>query len=184
MNYIMNYSDVLKAVQQASLFDLYRFSVAIHNELENPLRIKDIRNQFDIGDTIHYFDAKENMSKAGVVVEKKFKYVLMRAPNDHKLWKIPYYLLNLQNVNTDIRATGQEKLSKNNLKVGDLVGFNHNGKIIVGRIIRRNFKTVTLLTMNHARWRVSYAVLFRTIDAEFEKAFNEEYLRLAQVDEY
>jgi hypothetical protein len=174
----MNYTDVLRSIKQASLFDLYRLNVAIQHELANPTRIAECRNLCAVGDTIHYFDAKANMQKEGILVEKKSKYVILQSPIDHKLWKIPYYLLNLHNVNTDIGTSAQEKLSRNTLKKGDGVGFNHDGKLIVGKILRLNSKSVSLLTPDNRRWRVGYSLLFRYIDAEFEKSFNQDYLRI------
>jgi hypothetical protein len=110
------------------------------------------------------------------VIQKNPKYVVIQNDSDGKHWNIPYYLLNLQNVNTDIHSSSKEKLSKNTLKISDGVGFNKDGKLIAGKIIRLNFKTVTLLTPANQRWRVSYNVLFRYIDADFEKAFNHELL--------
>ena len=92
------------------------------------------------------------------------------------IWKIPYCLLNLGNVNTDIHSNRHEKLSKNNLKIGDCVGFNKDGVQISGMITRLNYKTVSLITANHKRWRVGYSCLYKIIDAELAKQF--EALRI------
>ena len=58
------------------------------------------------------------------------------------------------------------KLSKNNLKVGEWVGFDRDGEQITGVVIRLNHKTVTLMSSQHHRWRVSFNHLFKIVDVE------------------
>src|SRR5258708_6755388 len=132
----MNYTDVINTLKTASLFDLFRLSIAISHELENPDRIKAVRLAFKVGDTVSFFDQAKNRLQSGIVVEKNVKYVTLRDENEqHFLRKIPYCFLNLAHVNTDIHNQHREKLSKNNLKVGDCVGFNKDGEEIAGIII-------------------------------------------------
>lgn len=107
------------------------------------------------------------------MIHKHIKYVSIIDAEDKRRWKIAYFLLNLGNVNTDIHASHQEKLSKNNLKVGDYVGFNHDGEQIVGVITRLNHKTVSLITTNQRRWRASYSCLYKIIDTDLAKRFAE-----------
>ena len=56
----MDYSKIMSELDNASLFDLYRLSAAIGKELENPKRIKKIRQMIKAGDTISYFVNEEN----------------------------------------------------------------------------------------------------------------------------
>lgn len=170
----MNYTDFMNELKTASLFDLFRLATAISHELENPDRIKAVRLAFKVGDTLSFFDQAENALRAGMVVEKNIKYVTLRDKKDaYRLWKIPYCCLNLSNINTDIHVNRAEKLSKNNLKIGDCVGFNKDGEQIVGVVTRLNFKTVSLVTADHHRWRVSYSQLYKIIDTELAKQFAE-----------
>lgn len=168
----MDYSKTLHDLTEASLFDLYRLSVAIRNELENPIRLQLLRRAFKEGDTISYFSETRNALQSAVVLQKNPKYVVVRNSNDQKIWKIPYYLLNLAHVTVDIHAHPQEKLSKNHLKIGDCVGFDKDGEQIVGVVIRLNQKTASLATMDHRRWRVSYSLLFRVFDVDIVNAFD------------
>ena len=39
----MNYTNILQELEEASLFDLYRLSVAIEDELNNPQRIAKVK---------------------------------------------------------------------------------------------------------------------------------------------
>lgn len=170
----MNYTDVMNTLKTASLFDLFRLAMAISHELENPDRIKSVRLAFKVGDTVSFFDEATNALRSGIVIEKNIKYVsLQDEKKPYHIRKLPYCLLNLGNVNTDIHCQRQEKLSKNNLKIGECVGFNKDGEQMTGIIIRLNFKTVSLITIDRRRWRVGYAHLYKIIDAELAKRFAE-----------
>lgn len=170
----MNYSDIMNELKSASLFDLFRLTNAISNELENPERIKAVKQSFKLGDTVSFFDQKTNSLQSGIVIEKNLKYVLLQDVNDHfRMIKLPYCFLNLAKVNTDIDCQPKDKLSKNNLKIGDCVGFNKDDEQIAGVVTRLNFKTVSLVTADHRRWRVGYSLLFKIIDTELTKRFAE-----------
>lgn len=172
----MNYTDTLNALKNASLFDLYRLSVAIRHEMENPDRIQKIRQSFKDGDPISYFDESSNSLQSAIVIQKNPKYVVVKNRSDQKHWKIPYYLLNLAHVNVEIHATPQEKLVKNHLKIGDCVGFDKEDEQVVGIVIRLNHKTITLITRDHRRWRVSYQLLFKVIGADIVNKFDSKQL--------
>jgi hypothetical protein len=170
----MNYTDVMNALKNASLFDLFRLAIAISHELENPDRIKAAKQAFKVGDTVSFFDEKTNALQSGIVIEKNLKYVVLQDARDqYHLRKMPYCYLNLDKVSTDIHCQQREKLSKNNLKIGDCVGFNKDGEQIVGVITRLNFKTVSLITVERRRWRVGYVHLYKIIDTELAKRFAE-----------
>jgi len=169
----MNYTEIINALQAASLFDLFRLSVAIRHEMENPKKIKEIRNAFKEGDTISYFDGVTNALRSGVVIQKNIKYVSIINTEDKCHWKITYPIINLGNVKTDIHASHPAKLSKNNLKVGDCVGFNHDGEQITGIVTRLNYKTISLITVDQRRWRASYSCLYKIIDADLAKRVAE-----------
>ena len=57
-------------------------------------------------------------------------------------------------------------LFKGNVSIGDIVGFENNGKKIIGSVIKLNPKTVKLITNTQQRWNVNYEYLFAVIDAE------------------
>lgn len=170
----MNYTDVMSALKTASLFDLFRLGIAISHELESPDRIKTARLAFKVGDSIPFFDEAANSLRTGIVIEKNIKYVTLRDEKDRfRLWKVPYCFLNLANVSTDIHCQHREKLSRNNLSIGDCVGFNKDGEQITGLVTRLNFKTVSIITADRRRWRVGYSCLYKIIDAELTKRFAE-----------
>mgnify|MGYP003540409742 CR=1 FL=1 len=162
----MNFTEIMNELKYASLFEIFRLGIAIHHELENPVRIKAVRLSFKIGDTLSFFDEETNGLRDAEVLEKNNKYVAMFDRKEKRIWKIPYCFLNIDNVDTEISQQPNEKLTKNNLKVGESVGFNHDGIQIVGVIVRLNHKTVTLITPEHKQWRVGYGCLYKIIDGE------------------
>ena len=56
----MNYSKILEELNSASLFELYRLEQAIRRSLEDPVRIRTIKESLKVGQDIEYFDAEEN----------------------------------------------------------------------------------------------------------------------------
>ena len=56
----MNYSKILEELNNASLFELYRLKQAIRRSLEDPVRIRNIKESLKVGQDIEYFDAEEN----------------------------------------------------------------------------------------------------------------------------
>lgn len=160
----MNYTEVMSALKSASLFDLFRLGIAIQHEMESPERIHAARKAFKVGDTVSYFDQSSNSLRSAIVIEKNIKYVSILDEEEKRCWKVPYCFLNLGSVNTDIQVTRQEKLSRNNLKIGDCVGFNKDGEQVSGVVTRLNHKTISLVTADHRRWRVGYSCLHKIID--------------------
>ena len=169
----MNYTDVMNALKTASLFDLFRLGIAISHEVEKPERIKAARLAFKVGDTVSFFDETINGLRSAVVTEKNLKYVSLMDAKEKRIWKVPYCFLNLDKVNTDIHCDRQEKLSKNNLKIGDCVGFNSDGEQITGVVTRLNYKSVSIIAADRRRWRVGYGLLYKIIDTELAKQFVE-----------
>ena len=160
---------MMNALKNASLFDLYRLNIAISHEMESSERIHQVRQSFKEGDVISYFSLHNNELLEAIVLRKNPKYVVVKNKEDNCIWNIQYGALNMKGVNADIVS---DKLSKHNLKVGDCVGFNHDGIQIIGMIIRLNQKTVSIVTKDRGRWRAYYRSLFKVIDAEIINMFN------------
>lgn len=161
----MDYSKILDELNNASLFELYRLNQAICHSLEDPARIKKIKDSLKTGQTIKYFDAEENRLIEAIVIELKRTRLLVKNRHDGKLWDIPYYHINLDHANTAISAsTG--KLNRNSLKVGDRVAFkDRKGNELYGRVIKLNPKTAGVL-VGTTRWKVGYGLLSLIIEGE------------------
>jgi hypothetical protein len=175
----MDYSHLLRQLERASLFELYRLQVAIANELDNPARLGALKQRLIIGMALSYFDSVENRSRQATLLELRQKNVIVfDHEKQHKL-VIPYVMLNVDNVDTDIhRARHTEALTANTLKVGDSVGFNNHGEPVEGVIKRLNKKTVTLVTRANDQWRVGYAYLYRVYEGE--KGGSQQFIPAAR----
>ncbi len=161
----MDYTKLLNELKDASLFDLYRLYVAIGNELDSPNRILAIKAKLRIGMEMSYFYYAENRSIKVNVLELRQKNAVVFDCERQKSFVIPYYMLNIDNTETTIHEN-TKILTVNNLKIGDIVGFNKDGKDIIGTIKKMNYKTVSLVTNFGAKWRVAYCYLYRVHDAK------------------
>ncbi len=56
----MDFSNIVKELESASLFDFYRLRAAINSEIENPGRIQKVKKHLRVGQMIDYFGQNEN----------------------------------------------------------------------------------------------------------------------------
>ena len=128
----MDYTKILEELNRASLFDLHRLQSAIYQELLNPKRIDQIKAQLKIGQAISYFDHQSNDLIDAVILKIQKTRCLVRNVKDNRNWNLPFYYLNLDEVDADIQppknAVG---IPKKSLKVGAKVGFkDKNNKLL------------------------------------------------------
>ena len=162
----MDFSKIINELNNASLFELYRLNSAIWDQLEDPKRLRLIKGCLKTGQVISYFDASENRLVDAHIVELKRTKVLVKNKHDGKLWNIYYYLINIDNVDTIINSTPNNKLNKTNLKVGDKVCFkDKKGSELFGEITKLNQKTAGVL-VGQVKWRVAYGLLNPIIEGE------------------
>ena len=165
----MDYTKLLNELDDATLFDLHRLRVAINLELDNPKRIREVKRMINIGDQISYFEDNENRLIQAEVIESKRTRLLVKNHHDKKLWNIPFYMINTENVAADISHSAKTiGLSRQEVKIGDWVGFRNDNlnQNIRGKIIRINPKTVSVLVEPNQKWRVSYSMLYRIVDED------------------
>lgn len=162
----MDFTEVMRLLQDETPYNLYRIKVAIENEIENPEHIKTMRKQFAIGDQITYFDQGSNSLISAVVLDKMVKNVRVKNLRDQKVWILPYYMINVEKKESDIHMVHNEKPTKNHFKIGDSVGFNNDGTQYFGIVTKLNHKTASLVTRDNKCWRVSYGLLFKVLDGE------------------
>lgn len=165
----MDYSKILASLKAASLFDLYRLDVAINNELENPSRIMRVKQKLRLGMKVSFFCDHENRLILVTLLELKQKNVVVRDEIAQKCYRLPYYMLNIDQANTTITPSQPTQLTMNHLNIGEHVGFNKDGMEFTGIIKRLNQKTVTLDTEDGRTWRVAYTYLFRVTDGDFHE---------------
>jgi hypothetical protein len=164
----MDYTTILQELNKASLFDLHRLQSAIYQELLNPKRIEQIKAQLKIGQPISYFDPQSNSLVDAVILKIQKTRCLVKNIKDQKTWNLPFYYLNLDDVDADIKpAKNAVGIPKNTLKVGARVGFkDKQNNDLFGEVIRLNPKTATIKINEYSRWLVHYNHLFRVIEGE------------------
>ena len=164
----MDYTAIIAELKNASLFDLYRLNVAIDQQLNDRKKLSRIKQNLKIGQCITYFDHTENRLIEATIMKLKPKNVLVENKHDGLQWNIPYYFINIDNLDTDIKVEGKEKTNKNHIKVGDHVCFkDKQGNELFGEVIKLNPKTAGILVGN-TRWRVAYSLLSPTISINVE----------------
>ncbi len=162
----MNFSEIIKSLNSASLFDLYRLNAAIQTQLDDPKRHSEIKRQLKPGMEIRYFDSVQNRLVDAVVIESKRTKVSVKNRDDGEYWRIPFYWINLENITTNVEPEHRKRVDRNSLKVGDQVCFrNRRGDEIFGEVFKLNPKSAGVRT-NEGEWRVAYGLLESVIDGE------------------
>ena len=141
----MDYTEILAALNDASLFDLHRLRSGIDQELSNPKRLDAIRGRLEPEQQVSYFDPDLNCLIDAVIIKVKNTRCLVKNIKDGKRWDLPFYFINMDDVDTDIRPSkNQMGIPKSVLKVGDRIGFKSKTQNdLYGEVIRLNKKTAT-----------------------------------------
>lgn len=136
--------------------------------LEDPKRITEVKRRLHAGDTVEYLDPLKNRVVPAKLIKFQRTKVLVENLEDQEKWSIPYYALNIHGADTSITENIKEGLGRNEVAVGDHVGFfDRDGNERYGTVIRLNQKTVTLDCKNQ-KWRVAYSFLFKVLDLDAE----------------
>lgn len=164
----MNHAELLKEMEAASLFDVYRLQVALGDMLEHPVRLARLREQLTPGQEVTYFDAYDNRHRKVRILELKRTRVSVLDLESGSRYTIPMYWINVENAEVALGSRAASRgIDRSDLRVGDKVGFrDRNNATRTGEVIRRNSKTATLLVDGRSQWRVSYGLLFDIIDGQ------------------
>jgi hypothetical protein len=164
----MDITAIYEALEEASLFELYRLRCAINLRLDDPQKINQIKKRLRPGQKVTYFSSEENRLIEAEVIELRRTRLLVRDLHSGMRWDLPFYYINIDNTDTELRCSSpQEGTPKGQLKLGDQVGFrDHDNNRLVGRVIRLNQKTASILVNGAAKWRVAYTLLYQVIDGQ------------------
>lgn len=166
----MNYNAVLEALTQASLFELHRLDAAIRNQLEDPARIRKVKQALRVGQTVIWFDEQQNRLLEARLLEIRRTRALVQNIGDGKRWNIHFYLINLDGQDVEIAPRHQRKLDRNSLRVGDRVAFkDRHGYERFGEVVKLNPKSAAVM-VGTTRWRVAYGLLMPVIDGDLGSA--------------
>jgi len=170
----MNYTAILEALNQASLFDLYRLNAAIREQLDDPRRTAAVKRALRPGQAVRWFDDQQNRLVAARLEQMNRTRAVVVNVDDRRQWTIPFYLIDLAGVDTDIAPRAERGLDRTSVKVGDRVAFHdRQGQERFGEVVKRNQKTATVVVHQQlggktvrSQWRVAYALLSPVIDGE------------------
>ncbi len=168
---MIDFTEVMNMLKNASPYELYRLRAALEIEMENPEKIMKVFQSFAIGNKLTYFNSKKNMLCKAIVLKKKSKHVVVKDLEDNAVWNTPYFAINITGHDSQIYAHKSEKLTRNHLRIGETVGFMHNGEQIIGCIAKLNPKTVKLITTEGQSWSVGYEWLFQILDSQADNHF-------------
>jgi len=164
----VNFTEVIKSLNNASAFDLYRIRAAIDRVLDEPRWLQSVQVRLKIGQEVQYFDSRANALRRGRLLEMRRKQAVVLDSDDARRWLISYAAINLDGSDVQIRENKAQGLGRNEVAVGDVVGFvDRDQNQRTGEIIRLNDKTVSL-QCGGAQWRVAYAYLHRVVDADLK----------------
>lgn len=162
----MNFSEVLKTLNQASAFDLYRMRAAIDRALEEPRWMQAIQGRLRVGQEVQFFSDRANGLRRATVLELRRKQVLLREIETGLEWLASYACINLDGADVQIREHKPQGLGRNEIAIGEVLGFlDRDQQQRTGRVLRLNDKTVTL-QCDQVQWRVGYSILHRVVDAD------------------
>ena len=162
----MNFSEVFQTLNQASAFDLFRLQAAIDRALSEPRWLQAVQSRLRVGQAVQFFDLRANMLKRGQVLEMRRKEVVVLDMEDAVRWVLSYAAINLDGADVQIREQKPQGLGRNEVALGDVVGFvDRDQQQRTGQIIRLNDKTVTL-QCGPGQWRVAYSFLHRVVDVD------------------
>ncbi len=161
----MDYSRIFDDLNSASLFDLFRLSVAIRQQLDKPERLSQVKRRLRPGMEITFFDDERNHLVKATVIKLNRTRLDVHNHLDHRTWSIRYCMVNLDNVKTDITSSSTKGLDRSQLRVGDLVGFvDKQNREKYGYVTALNQKTVSICVNEREHWRVAYSFLFPVIE--------------------
>lgn len=160
----MNYTAILEALGEASLFQLYRLNAAISNQLDDPARIAAVKRALRVGQTLHWFFSPENRLVEATLLRINRTRAQVRNVVDGKTWTIQFYLIDLDGQDVAIAAQKRRTLDRNSLRVGDRVGFkDRSGQERFGQVVKLNQKSASV-QVDAMRWRVAYGLLLSVFD--------------------
>ena len=165
----MDYSKILKDLDEATSFDLYRLVSALEDEMDSAQRIKKVRSGLRIGQTITWFDRDTHQLVESKILKLNKTRCLVRNSGDGVKWNITYASINTDDVSVEINMNQKYGVKKSELRVGDSVTYVSRDNLqVFGTVVKLNPKTAGIKTVDGVNWRVSYGFLKKIVDIEGE----------------
>lgn len=168
MNENLNFAEKLEEYKEYTLFDLYRLGSLINKIITDPIRNSEVKKLLRVGMEVSYFSEEQNTEMLIQIMSVEKKRAKAKRVYDGATMSIPFYLLNIKNINKKFTEPPSSGVRKEDLKIGEVVTFNPGAgaEDKFGIIMRLNDKTATLRVDRVETWRVGYAQLFKIIDGD------------------
>ena len=165
----MQIQSVFEELESASDFELFRLKSAIQMVLEDPERTQKLKHKIRLGMKVDYFCTERNLSIPCMVLKVGRSRVDIQENDTLKRWSIPFYHLNLDQIETELVSLKTKGMSKAEISIGCTVGFidSRDNNEYIGQVTKLNPKRVVILVDN-TTWNVPYSLLFPIISSEAE----------------
>ncbi len=163
----MDYSQILKELEEATTFDLYRLVSAMQDEMESSARIKKVRSGLRVGQTITWFDScTHKLVRSEVLKLNKLRCLVKNLENGEE-WNVIYASINTEDEAVDINMNQEYGVKKSELRVGDTITYVSRDNIqVFGTVIKLNPKTAGVKTVDGQGWRVAYSLLKKIVEMD------------------
>ena len=169
----MDYSQILKDLDKATSFDLYRLVSALEEEMESTERIKKVRSGLRVGQTITWFNKDTHRLVESKVLKLNKTRCLVRNFEDGIKWNITYASINTEDKAVEININQKYGVKKRELKVGDTITYLSRDNLqVFGTVVKLNPKTAGIETTDGENWRVPYGLIKKIVEIEGEVVIN------------
>jgi len=164
----MNFTQIIKELESASSFDMYRLISAMQDEIDSEQRIRDVRKGLRVGQIISWFNQDTHLLVKAEILKLNKTRCQVRNIDDLARWDIVYACINTQDVDVEININQKYGVKKSELKVGDVVTYVSRDNLqVYGIVTKLNPKTAGI-NVNSENWRVPYSMLSRAVDINGE----------------
>jgi len=163
----MDYSQILKDLEGATTFDLYRLVSALQDEMESASRIKKVRSGLRVGQIITWFDSESHTLIQSEILKLNKLRCLVRNLGNGESWNVLYASINTEDEAVDINMNQEYGVKKSELRVGDTITYVSRDNIqVFGIVVKLNPKTAGVKTVDGQGWRVPYSVLKKVVEMD------------------
>ena len=168
----VKFEQIMQTLEELTPYELRRIQDRSYQLSRDESKLQPIRNALQPGMTIKYFNGKLNKEVMAFIEDVRNTKVSVVHVEDGAKWTTGLYSINLENIQTRPASNHKQgTLSKTNLSIGDLVGFEDKGREIIGEVIKLNPKSAKIKLKDGCTWSVYYEYLFPVVDgvSQFQK---------------
>ena len=167
----MNDPKLIEALGNASSLELFELSTLIERLLADPRRIMAIRSQLHLGQTVRFFDWRDQQIRSARVTAMKDAQVTLFEDGARREWKLPYAPVEpptktdaLDTAAPTPKPAAPPKPKREGFQRGDKVAFDDRYlQTQIGTISRVNQRTASV-DCGDESWRVPFAMLQHVLD--------------------